>query len=316
MTDEIPGELISAGADVATEVGKKLVTKISKGIGGLYRPIGLVRMAKAEAKARVIQAKADVEVAEIEQRAMHRLAAEETRRQINFEAITVQALPYLKEEAEPEKMDDDWIASFFEKAKIVSNGDMQSIWARILAGEANAPGTYSKRTLTLLADFDKTDADLFSLFCRFCVKFDRLMPMVLECTDDLYTSTGLTFAGLQHLESLGLIQFNSVTGFSLHSSSPYLAMSYAGRQINLLLQAPDHKLEVGQALFTKMGSELASLVDAPEMPGFFDYLRKRFEGQGVIRPEIHVNLSVSATTIAADYGNRSPILDGGTVPSG
>jgi hypothetical protein len=316
MTDEIPSELINAGAEVATEVGKKLVTKVSKGIGGLYRPIGLVRMAKAEAKARVLLAKADAEVAEIEQRAMHRLAAEETRRQINFEAITVQALPHLKEDAEPEKMDDDWIASFFEKAKIVSNEDMQSIWARILAGEANAPGTYSKRTLTLLADFDKADADLFSLFCRFCGKFDRLIPLIFDCTDDLYTGAGVTFADLQHLESLGLIQFNSITGFSLKSSGPYQAVIYAGRQIDLMLQAPDHKLDVGQALFTKMGSELASLVDAPELPGFFDYLTSRFAGQGIIRPEIKVNISVVATTLPSGYGNDSPILDGGAISGG
>ncbi len=99
MTDEIPGELISAGTEVLSKVGNKLVTKVSKGIGGWYRPIGLKRMAKAEGEARIILAKADAEVAEIQQRAMHRLAAEETRRQINFEAITVQALPYLKDES-------------------------------------------------------------------------------------------------------------------------------------------------------------------------------------------------------------------------
>ena len=44
---------------------------------------------------------------------------------------------------------------------------MQILWARVLAGEANAPGTYSKRTVNLLSDFDKSDAELFTKLCGF-----------------------------------------------------------------------------------------------------------------------------------------------------
>ena len=35
-------------------------------------------------------------------------------------------------------MEEDWIANFFDKCRIVSDSEMQSLWARVLAGEANA----------------------------------------------------------------------------------------------------------------------------------------------------------------------------------
>ncbi len=177
-------------------------------------------------------------------------------------------------------MDDDWIASFFEKAKIVSNEAMQGIWARILAGEANSPGTYSKRTLSLLADFDKADAELFSTLCRFCVEGVGLVPMVFESKDSIYSDIGLNFGSLQHLESLGLIQFNSFTAFNMNGMPQYFALRYAEHKVDLALKALDDGFSIGQVLFTKMGAELASLVDRPEVPGFVDYLVKHFEELG------------------------------------
>jgi hypothetical protein len=38
--------------------------------------------------------------------------------------------------------------------------EMQNLWAQVLAGEANSPGTYSKRTVNFLSSLDKKDAAL------------------------------------------------------------------------------------------------------------------------------------------------------------
>ena len=78
-----------------------------------------------------------------------------------MEDITAKAIPHLNEEAKPDAMEDDWVANFFDKGRIVSNPEMQSLWARVLAGEANIPSTYSKRTVNLLSDLDKSEAELF-----------------------------------------------------------------------------------------------------------------------------------------------------------
>lgn len=70
---------------------------------------------------------------------MSRLFAEEAKKQANIEAITLKALPDVKPEAKTEGVEDDWIANFFDKCRLISDEQMQSLWARILAGEANSP---------------------------------------------------------------------------------------------------------------------------------------------------------------------------------
>src|SRR5439155_8369999 len=91
----------------------------------------------------------------------------EAKRQLNIEAITKKALPLLEENSSPQDVKDDWITNFFEKSRIVSDEDMQRLWSRVLAGEANKPGTFSRRTVNLLADMEKLDAELFTNVYRF-----------------------------------------------------------------------------------------------------------------------------------------------------
>ena len=71
------------------------------------------------------------------------------------------------DDASPEDMEDDWIRNLLGKCRIVSDQDMQELWARILAGEANEPGSVSRRTVNLVADLDKRDAESFMAVCRF-----------------------------------------------------------------------------------------------------------------------------------------------------
>ena len=65
----------------------------------------------------------------------------------------------------------DWMANFFDKCRIISDEEMQGLWAKVLSGEANAPGSYSKRTVNFLASMDKEDAALFTALCGFAWSF-------------------------------------------------------------------------------------------------------------------------------------------------
>ena len=117
-----------------------LIEKISDAIGGLYKPFQIRRVAEAEADADNIRAVAHIEVTELQHRAMSRLFAEEAKKQHNIEAITLKALPDIKPESQPKNVEDDWIINFFDKCRLISDEQMQSLWARILAGETNSPG--------------------------------------------------------------------------------------------------------------------------------------------------------------------------------
>ncbi|MEQ9490898.1 MAG: DUF2806 domain-containing protein [Alphaproteobacteria bacterium] len=117
-----------------------LIEKISEAIGGAMRPRQIRRVAEAEADAAVILAKADIEISALQRRALGRFLLEEGVRQANIEKVTELAIRELEDDADPSKVDNDWIASFFEKARLVSDEDMQVLWSKLLAGEANSLG--------------------------------------------------------------------------------------------------------------------------------------------------------------------------------
>src|SRR5438105_2045776 len=122
---------------------------------------------------------------------MHRFLEEEAQRQKNIEEITNKALPQLKEGSDPSAMEDDWVTNFFDKSRIVSDSEMQDLWSRVLAGEANAPGTYSKRTVNFLPDLDKVDAELFSKLCSFGWMIGNIVPLVFNAQADIYNKQGI-----------------------------------------------------------------------------------------------------------------------------
>ena len=104
-----------------------LIERVADAVGAIFEPHQLKRIAKAEAEAEKIRTLANIEISEIEQRGLTRFVKEEGKKQENIESITFQAAEQLNDKARPEDLDDDWIANFFEKCRIVSDKEMQSL---------------------------------------------------------------------------------------------------------------------------------------------------------------------------------------------
>jgi len=75
----------------------------------------------------LIKAKSEIEITDLHRRAMHRFVEEEASRQENMEEITKKSLPHLDVESNPDNMEDDWVTNYFDKSRIVSDEEMQSI---------------------------------------------------------------------------------------------------------------------------------------------------------------------------------------------
>lgn len=187
-----------------------LIEKISDAVGGIFKPFQIRRVAEAEAEAEKIHALSKIEITDLNRRAMQRWFQEEAARQQNIEGITRLALPELSENAKPEDIENDWITNFFDKCRLISDETMQQIWAGILAGEAESPGKFSKRTVALLATLDKADAELFTLLCRFCLDFEfdhSRRPIIYNRIAGIYLNAGLDLAALLRLVETGLIHY-------------------------------------------------------------------------------------------------------------
>ena len=254
-----------------------LVEKISDAVGGVFKPYQIVRVAKAQAEAEKIQAQAKIEVTDLQRRAMQRFLEEEGKRQANIESITQKALPLLGPESSPDKMSDDWITNFFDKCRIVSDKEMQQLWAEVLASEANSPGAFSRRTVNLLQDLDKQDAELFTAICAFGWRHSSyenlLYPAIFNLRDSIYISKSLYFSTLTQLDVLGLIRYDSLGGIRLGGQSKQITVSYLGRSVQVTFPADgENELKLGYVVLTQAGQELARICNPQKVDGFFQYV--------------------------------------------
>jgi hypothetical protein len=269
------------------EPATELIRKISDAIGGGFKPRQIRRVAEAEADAEVIKSKARIKINALQQRALTRFIMEESKKQDNIESITEKAIGQLNASSTPQYIEDDWITNFFDKCRIISDEEMQILWAKILAGESNSPGTYSKRTINSLGSLDKTDAELFIALCSFAWLIEgELVPIVykegLIPDQSIYKKNGINFDSLLHLASIGLIIFESA-GFLKTQFNKQIEISY--HNTNLILefkQQKDNKLSTGNVLLTNIGSELAKVCNSKSIDEFLDYIIERWFNQGLV----------------------------------
>ena len=275
MADDKSMSIINLGK--LSKPADTLIKKVSGAVGGIFEPWQIKRVAKAEAEANLIKAKSEIEITDLHRRAIHRFVEEEASRQENMEEITKKAIPQLEDKSDPNEMDDDWITNFYDKSRIVSDTEMQDLWASILAGESNSPGSYSKRTVNFLGDLDKKDAELFVALCRFGWIFSDFTPLIFDSQASIYNDAGINFSTLSHLDSIGLIQFNSF-GYERQNLPKEFVVSYCGQPLSLVMKKEkDNKLSIGKVILTQVGRELASVCQAEGVDGFVDYVKEQWK---------------------------------------
>lgn len=191
MAQEPSNSLIHLDLGEMSKPADTLIKKVSNAVGGVFAPWQIKRVAKAETEAALIKAQSEIKVTALHRRATHRFIEEEAQHQKNMEDITAKALPQLNENAKPDSVDNDWIVNFFDKCRIVSDNEMQGLWSRVLAGEANVPGTYSKRTVNFVSDLDKTEAELFAKLCGFGWQIGNVVPLVFDFQAEIYNRYGI-----------------------------------------------------------------------------------------------------------------------------
>lgn len=249
---------------------EKLIELVGDFIGGALLPEQTRRVAHAQADADVIAQDAKFKLA-LRDRAFNRFVAEEERRQQNIEAISQLAIPHLQETAKPEEVSSDWIANFFDKSKLVSDEEMQKVWARILAGEANAPGSISKHTVNIVAAMDSRDGMRFEALCRFKMTIgDATEPIIARWSHKTYHSLGINMEVLLHLEAIGLIQTHFDIRMKLIELNKVVEYKYFEKTGSV--QIAGSTFTLGEATFTQAGRQLASICAPEPVPGFLEYL--------------------------------------------
>ena len=175
---------------IGSAIAKATLPTVRKNLGKAVKSIGgwavdfsdndrLRRKATLETSLssdEIIRTKAAQRVGEIPElidRAAHFEFERAYRSQLNREGILEKAFKEANSRTDQdasEEIDDDWLFNFAEHASRVSNEQMQSVWARILAGEMFEPGTFSLRTLDILSKLSVNDANDVAGIAPYVVK--------------------------------------------------------------------------------------------------------------------------------------------------
>lgn len=200
--------------------------------------------------------------------------------------IIDKALDHLDEGADIREIDEDWRANYFDKCRLVHDDEMQTLWAKLLAGEVNKPGTYSKRTVNFVAEMDKREAELFTCLCGFVceIKYDNnidLVPLIFPYDDYPYQMSDVN---LRHLENINLTR---VDDFPHEITlNEFMEVNYYGENIRLSL--PNNEISeylkhfpTGHIQLTQIGKELYPISGSTKIDGLLDYVCSEVWGEYV-----------------------------------
>lgn len=249
----------------------KLIESVEKAVGALWEPHGMRRRARAEVDVVRIRAEGELQLIEdLADRASQRLAKQELRRQVNIEAVIGKAAQELPGTVSDEPVDQDWMAGFFEQCQDFSDAQMQSLWARILAGEVAKPGSYSPRTLQTVKLFSKADAEVFTRFCTYVVNFGGSLSSPHEKDLMAYEAAhGTPFTHVLHLQALGLLETSLGLGLPIPAGGAAIAMY---NDIPYLLRPATEgaAVHISVRVLTQVGTELAGICGARPDPEYWN----------------------------------------------
>lgn len=156
--------------------------------------------------------------------------------------------------------DFDWFVRFYEAVGNISDEVMQELWAKLLAGEVAEPSSFSLKTIDVLRNLSKKDAELFSLICSHSVmaREQNFLPHY----DTYLEKHNIYYTDIMKLNEQGLIFNDSTIGFSM-SISQNPTVLFWNNDLVMTIKSSDVKnieIRINTYPFTKAGQELAVLV--------------------------------------------------------
>lgn len=208
----------------------KLIGSISAGIGKIYEPTHVKRMAKAKSEeiklisdtvnnninlpTKYINGDISIDVSDAEEllkRTGNRLLFQEMQKQQNIDSVVSYAYSQLENETEvsPEPVESDWIIRFMNSVEDISNEEMQVLWAKILAGEIKQPQTYTLRTLDIIKNISIQEAHKFMELSKYMLLARDFIFIVNN--KELRNEFGIRYEDILLMEECGLMSSSDLS---------------------------------------------------------------------------------------------------------
>lgn len=284
---------------------QKLIETAAIGVGKVYEPTHIRRMAKA--KADEIQIISDSinknnalpiryedgsicitaeDANELARRAQNRSMYQEMKKQQNIESVIGKAYDELStiSEVSDTPVDSDWVSEFFDNVANVSNEKMQILWGKLLAGEIKQPGSFSLRTLSTLKTMSQQEAAIFNECAQFVLKYKSDIEgidwdyfLIDNNESALLSSCDISFSKIMILDQAGLITASAnISMFFI--VEPNCCETIYGRHKSINIKntgSQTVRIDHFAYLLTQAGKELLSITDTdPDTDKSNSYLER------------------------------------------
>lgn len=299
---------------------EKLIQYVTSGIGSAAGTLFAPQIAKRRGKALEIEARYNASAATIIAKAQNEVSAilgkpdidlsaefsvgdaieqvvrfQQERRMGNTASVAYRASELLSgvEAVPDQEPDHDWTARFFNEVQDVSSEEMQELWAKVLAGEVQRPGSTSIKTLNVLRNVDKEIAEYFRLLCSMSIAVRFPDGEVVDCRalsfDRIPVESSLRDFGLEVYQVVNLIDHELVasgfdTNFQYDScvardGEAQLYFTYQSKRWYLRAANPEADIQARHngIYMTSAGKELFPIVGAIPVPKYDAALRQYFE---------------------------------------
>lgn len=192
----------------------------------------------------------------------------------------------IKGDADPDVIDDEWVENYVEHVQKVSDEEVRKTWANLLIEEVNTPGSFSKRSMSILADMEHADAKAFERVCARCAGglfwgnlYQNPVPMLIDHDEEFAISA----EDVMTLNAIGLTNFPSQSLSQEDSMIPGKGKLVMVGEARYFLQS-DPGVSYGFTVyeFTKYGLELSKLCQLGCEPGFRETLVSKWQEAGII----------------------------------
>lgn len=207
----------------------------------------------------------------------------------NQKNIAQIAIDTAKEETdftEKSGVNKEWLERFMDSAGFVSDEVVQTMWGKILGKEFEKPGSTPSNMIRILSEITPVYAQAFRKICSMQmitvtlyengkIKSARQDVVVPYSNDEkIFSEMGLTFSVFNELETLGLIKFDTLSGYVLTGINEKNVLLYVNGETLEIEEHKENKIPIGSVMLTAAGMCLKNITPIEMISGYSDLVKK------------------------------------------
>ena len=263
---------INIGSDEFFKLMNKILDGFYKAVSTPFQPVAAKLLAKAEKIRQISENETKNEIIkrnlEFMKDLLDHYSPRDIRNLINLHDVLAFAFANVKPIKSDAPLDMDWMAQFVDYAKDVSDDEIKVIWGKILADEASEPHTYFKRTLSVLKNIEKNEAEWFT---------DMLAYSLDYCFPTMFVNE-FGYNKIQSLQDCGLLN-SSEAGYNINIEGKMQHIIVKGKSLKINMRTKDDNLQTiiikSVHTLTDAGIQLSRIIDVESNRLAFEKLVER-----------------------------------------